>query len=368
MNINQITLAWLNSVNGISGSSIEKLLDYFGNPEEIWYNFEDEKNNITMVKPEILESLVKRKVNFEYSLIKKLNEENARVTTFFDDDYPKKLRNINGAPYVLYYKGNLSCLDSLSIAVVGSRKATGYGLWAAEKFTRELSRLGVTIISGLAAGIDSAAHREAIKNNNRTIGVIGCGIDIVYPAKNEQLYEDIVEKDGCIVTEFPLGMAPMPGNFPVRNRIISGLSDGVLIIEAQEKSGTLITAGHAADQGKEIFAVPGNIDSLYSMGTNSLIRDGAKITTSVDDIIDEIIELKEKARQSKINKLDTMSEDEIRIMKCLESGKKTIYELNVETGLEASICLSLLTFLEMKGAVRQLQGNLFTLTNKFNEN
>jgi len=363
LSINQKTLAWLNSVNGVSNGKIEKMLEYFnGSPENMWDNFIAEKHSLSMIKPEILSELSKSKNDFEENMLKKLNDENACVVTIYDENYPKKLRQINGAPYILYCKGSLKDADNLSIAVVGSRKATSYGKWAAEKLTKELSELGVNIISGLAVGIDTIAHKTALKSSAKTIGVIGCGIDIVYPKNNVGLFKAIAEGGGAVITEYTFGMQPMPNNFHDRNRIISGMSDGVLVIEAQERSGTLITAGHAANQGREIFAVPGNIDSLYSKGTNALIRDGAKITITIDDIVEEILELKEKLKHNKNTiEYNNLSDDEMKIINCLLSGEKTIYEINYETNLEISICLSLLTFLEMKGCIKQIPGNRFII-------
>lgn len=364
LNLNKITLAWLNSINGISNGKIEKILKYFGSVEQLWTNFDSEKNNLNIIKPEIIDKLSKTKIGFADFLYKKLNDENAFLVTCFDEEYPKKLKNIRGAPYVLYYKGNISVANNLSIAVVGSRKATSYGKWIAEKLSRELSELGVTIISGLATGIDTIAHKTAIKYNAKTIGVIGCGINIVYPKNNESLYNDIVNFDGAVISEYTFGMQPMPYNFPDRNRIISGLSDGVLVVEAQEKSGTLITAGHGANQGKEIFAVPGNIDSLYSKGTNALIKDGAKIVTCIDDIIEEILELKNmvESNKKKIN-YGNINEDELRIINFLRTSDATIYEMAENIDMEISEILSILTILEIKGVVKQLLGKRFVLIN-----
>ncbi len=363
LNINQLSLSWLNSINGISNRKIDRIIEYFnGSTKDLWDNFEVEKYNLKILSPKLIAVLSNSKESFEEKLLKKLHDENAQIITIFDENYPYKLRQISGAPYVLYYKGSLKDIDNLSLAVVGSRKATSYGKWTAEKFTRELSQLGVNIISGLASGIDTIAHKTALSSKAKTVGVIGCGINIIYPKSNEKLYNEIVEKGGTVITEYTFGMEPMPNNFHDRNRIISGLSDGVLVIEAQERSGTLITAGHAANQGREIFAVPGNIDSLYSKGTNSLIKDGAKITASIDDIIEEILELKERVDHNK-NFIDysKLSEQEIIILNCLQSGSKSIYEINEETELDTGILLSRLTFLEMKGVIAQIPGNRFIL-------
>ena len=367
LNINQKTIAWLNSANGISNRKIEKLLEYFNvNPKELWDNFESEKHNLSFLKPEIIDYLTKSKNTFEEKLLIRLKNEEANIITVYDNCYPEKLKQISYAPYILYCKGNLREIDGISIAVVGSRKATAYGKWAAEKLTGEISELGVNIISGLAVGIDTIAHKTALKYKTKTVGVIGCGIDKVYPKTNENLYKEIVQSGGAVITEYPFGMQPLPSNFHDRNRIISGLSDGVLVIEAQERSGTLITAGHAADQGREIFAVPGNINSLFSKGTNALIKDGAKITTSVDDIIEEIMELK-NFRDMAINNqsttnYDCLGYDEIKIISCLKSGIKDVNEICEETGIDTSAILSLATLLEIKGFIKQLSGNKFVLS------
>lgn len=363
LSINQIVISWLNSVYGMNSTKIEYLLKYFNESlQDLWDNFNKEKSNLSMLSQDVINKLTDSKDNFENNLIDILHKENAQVVTYFDDDYPKKLRNIDGFPYILYYKGNLSCADNLSIAVVGSRKATAYGKWACEKFTKELAELKVTIVSGLAAGIDSIAHKTAIKNKSNTIGVIGCGIDVVYPKNNEELYNELIKNDGLIVTEFPFGTKPLHYNFPIRNRIISGLSDGVLVIEAQQKSGTLITASHAANQGKDIFALPGNIDSLYSKGTNLLIKDGAKIVTCIDDIIEEINDLKSLvSKKETIIDYSTLSDDEIKIINCIRTGSKSLYIIKEEANLEIGTTLTILTFLEMKGFIKQLPGKIFSL-------
>ncbi|NLK64997.1 MAG: DNA-protecting protein DprA [Tissierellia bacterium] len=358
LNINQKTLLWL-SVNGISNKRISMLLDYFGSIGDLWDNFEFEKYNLSILKPDTIIKLSESKNDFEEKILEKLNREDVKIVTIFDEDYPNKLKQIDSAPYLLYYKGNLDFINKISIAVIGSRKATSYGKWAAEKLTRELSEIGVNIVSGLAVGIDTIAHKTALKYKAKTFGIIGCGINLVYPKKNLELYKQISENQGAVITEYPFDTQPVAFNFHDRNRIISGLSEGVLVIEAQEKSGTLITAGHAANQGREIFAVPGNIDSLFSRGTNALIRDGAKITLSIDDIIEEILELKEKVKlKNTFIDLNTFTDDELEIINCLKSGKNTIDELEQVTKMETGELLGNLTLLEMKGAIKVTSNNI----------
>ena len=309
-----------------------------------------------------ISKLSESKNNFEEKVLEKINNENSQIVTIYDEEYPKKLKQIEGSPYLLYYKGSLESINDISIALVGSRKATSYGKWAAEKLTKELSQIDVNIVSGLAVGIDTIAHKTALKYHAKTYGIIGCGINIVYPKKNLELFQQIIENNGAVITEYPFDIQPVAFNFHERNRIISGLSDGVLVIEAQERSGTLITASHAANQGREIFAVPGNIDSLYSKGTNALIRDGAKITTSIDDVIEEILVLKERVKlQNTSIDTSTLTDDELKIINCLKIGINTLDELGQQTKMSTGQLLSNLTLLEMKGVISQTPGNKFIL-------
>lgn len=202
--------------------------------------------------------------------------------------YPKKLRNIYDPPKEIYCIGNKEILNKPSIAIIGCRECSDYGKKVAQKFAYELSKKGVVIISGLAKGVDSYAHMGTVYAKEKTIAVLGSGLDNIYPKENIKLAKKIVEYGGCIISEYPMGIKPEKKNFPQRNRIISGLSEGVLVVEAKEKSGTLITVDFAIEQGREVFCVPGNINSINSVGTNELIKQGAKIVTNVEDILDEI--------------------------------------------------------------------------------
>ena len=218
----------------------------------------------------------------------RLKQLNVNICFYNNSDYPERLQHIDDPPILLYYQGKQSDKDHLAISIVGSRKSTAYGRSVCTYFVTELAKLGITTISGLAYGIDSIVHEASIKEGGRTIGVLGNGIDQIYPAKNRMLYEQVKEQ-GLIFSEFPLGARPVAYHFPMRNRIISGLGLGLLVIEAKEKSGTLITANFAAEQGKDIFAVPGNINHPNSKGTNQLIQDGAKLVIDVDDLLNEIL-------------------------------------------------------------------------------
>ena len=213
-----------------------------------------------------------------------MKKEKVTIITIEDKEYPEILKHIYDYPISLYVKGNKEILNHLSVGIIGCRDASQYGAKMAQYFSYHLAQNGINIISGLAKGIDSFAHIGAIKAKGRTIAVIGSGIDIVYPKENQYLYDKIIEEDGAILSEYPLGMNPEKMNFPARNRIISGMSKGIIVIEAKKKSGTLITVDFALEQGRDVYVVPGNIDSIYSVGTNDLIKEGAKVATTYKDI------------------------------------------------------------------------------------
>ena len=206
-----------------------------------------------------------------------------------DERYPQLLKEIYNPPNTLYCEGNISLLNKPSIAIIGCRNMSKYGEKIAKIFAEGISKAGVTVVSGLARGIDKVAHNNSYKNEGRTIAVLGCGLDIIYPKENEQLYRDIINNDGLIISEFSEGTRPNKENFPQRNRIISGLSRGIIVVEAKRKSGTMITVDHALEQGRDVFVVPGNIDSINSTGTNELIKEGAKIVTSYKEVLNDVL-------------------------------------------------------------------------------
>lgn len=214
-----------------------------------------------------------------------LDKSKIKTIKLGDENYPEKLKHIYSKPNVIYVIGNEKILNSDSIAIIGCRDCSEYGVKSAYKFGYELAKRGVCVISGLARGIDSFAHKGAVQAKGRTISVLGCGLDVIYPEENLELYKKILRNDGAIISEYPLGTKPERQHFPARNRIISGLSDGVLVIEAKKRSGTMITVEHALDQGKQVYAVPGNITSENSYGTNELIKEGAIPVTNVEDFM-----------------------------------------------------------------------------------
>lgn len=359
---NRDILIWLNSI-GINNKSIYSLYNGFENISDLWNVSRDELESMGLVKSSTIDRIINyRKASVVEETLTSLKTKNIKVYTVEDDNYPKRLRNIIDRPMVLYSKGNFFD-DDPTIAIVGSRKATNYGKWVCEKFAKELSTLGITIVSGLAQGIDTIAHQVALKEGANTIGVLGNGIDVVYPKRNANIYSEI-ESKGCIFSEFPLGTEPLAYNFPQRNRIISGLALGIIVIEAQEKSGSLITAHLGLEQGKDVFAVPGNINSIYSGGTNKLIKDGASPLLNIDDVLEEIYELRnyvKKSKEESINFSD-FSDDEVKIIKLLKEQPTHSDIIAIKTGYNISTVMGILTGLELKGIIKELSRNIFSLS------
>lgn len=278
----------------------------------------------------------------------------ARLLTPDDEAYPALLRQVPDAPIVLYVRGALLPQDAMALAIVGTRKATTYGRDVAAHLARQLARSGVTIVSGLAHGIDAAAHRGALEGGGRTIAVLGCGIDQIYPRDHSELAREIVER-GALVSEFAIGTRPDARNFPRRNRIISGLSLGVLVAEAPDQSGALITASVAAEQGREVFAVPGSIFNPMSAGANHLIQDGAKLVTKVDDVLDELNIVQHNVEtKTAAERIAPASEIEAQLLQYLSLEPVHIDDLARLCGLPITAVSSTLTLLELKGLARNV--------------
>jgi DNA processing protein len=287
--------------------------------------------------------------------MEKLEKYGAKVLTFHDQDYPARLKEIYDYPPVLYIRGRLLPQDEWCLAVVGTRRSTVYGRQAAEELVTDLARNKITIVSGLARGIDSVAHQSALAAGGRTIAVFGCGLDIVYPAENATLAQDII-KQGALISEFPLGTRPRADNFPRRNRILSGLSLGVLVVEADETSGAMITAHLALEQNREVFAVPGSILSPASRGTNHLIQEGAKLILGYTDIMEEL-NLTAVAQQMELTELLPTTDTETRLLKQLSAEPTHIDDVCRSSGLPVATVSGTLAMMELKGLVKQT-GNM----------
>ncbi len=294
-----------------------------------------------------------------------------RILTSADADFPEALRNIHDCPALLYVRGRLERHDAVAIGVVGSRRCTYYGLEQAERFGALLARAGLTVVSGGARGIDTAAHRGALAADGRTIAVMGCGLGKTYPPENAELFERIVAEDrGAIVSELPMGVGVQARNFPLRNRIISGMSLGTLVVEAARRSGAMITVREAIEQGREVFAIPGRIDSAMSQGVNDIIASGsARLIQSLDDILDSLGEVGETLATPEPDadaKLAAAGLDanEQKLTDALKEREKSLDELVRETHLEASAVISSLTMLAIRGVVAQRPGSVFALKRK----
>ena len=276
---------WLSTIKGLGSRRKQILLNKYKTPERI-YNLK--KEEILKIKgfSETLAECIIDKENKENlkRQIDDIQEQNIKIITIKEKEYPQLLRTIYDYPVSIYVKGNEKILNGPTIGIVGCRQSTAYGEKVAQYFAYNLSKRSINIISGLAKGIDSQSHIGAIKAKGITIGVIGSGLDIVYPKENQYLYDKIIRENGAIVSEYPLRVKPEKMNFPARNRIISGMSKGILVVEAKKKSGTLITVDFALEQGRDVYVVPGNIDEMNSVGTNDLIKQGAQMVTSHKDI------------------------------------------------------------------------------------
>jgi DNA processing protein len=277
---------WLSSIDGIGPKKFTQLVECFGSPLHVWNASDQDLRRIGLADKQVQAILSDNaRQNIDH-IMNKINQLGIKVITTLDSQYPIALKSIDDPPPVLYVRGSFEKADDRAVAVVGSRNITQYGIRMAKEISFELARRGITVVSGMARGVDTCAHRGVLEAEGRTIAVLGCGVDIAYPPENKNLIEQ-VSKSGAVVSEYVVGKAPLAMNFPARNRIISGLSMGVIVIEAGEKSGALITVDFAIEQGREVFAIPGNAKSPVSIGTNRLIREGAKMVTCVDDVLEE---------------------------------------------------------------------------------
>lgn len=349
----------LNAHIKIGSQGLKKILDAFDSPEEAWQASENEIRSKLIER--LAELFIEARAKYDPEKeAEKLHKYDVGYITMYDKKYPKILAELPDCPAILYIKGDVSALNKVGLAVVGSRKYTLYGKKVAYDLAKKCAEAGLVIVSGLALGIDAWAHQGALDAGGLTVGVLGCGLDNIYPISNFQLGKSILENGGAIISEFPIGTPPMKQNFPARNRIIAGLSQGTLVIEAQESSGALITAYQALDYNRDVFAVPGNIDSENSIGTNRLIQQGAKLISKADDILTEFnIEWKKSTARAKESLPETPEEK--KLIEVLHTGEKYVDEMVAESGYNVVIINSLLTVMEMKGLVQNLGGGRYKL-------
>lgn len=351
----------MSQLPGIGVTRFWQLVKHFGSPEEVLAQSAEELGKFPGIRKTFL-SAIDKKREVEQSCkmqINRLDTIGAEILTFHDEFYPASLKEIADPPPVLFIRGRKEVLACNCVAMVGSRASTSYGRKTAFSLSKRLAAAGVTIVSGLALGIDSQAHMGAIDAEGNTIAVLGCGIDVVYPKQNRQLFDQVIEH-GAVVSEYPLGTKPEGFRFPARNRIISGLCKGVLVVEAAKKSGSLITAQMALDEGREVYAVPGQVDSCKSEGTHWLLQQGAKLVVSENDIFEDL-RLVSPPPYSKVNSSEEVIPD-------LDTGVSQLYnyvesyplsrdELLIKSGLNISEFSEFLLILELEGLVEILPGD-----------
>lgn len=360
--------AWLrlHLVPGMGPVTCNKLVTHFGSAEKVLSAGSSGLAAVTPLRQETVTALfgegrqqLEDLVNKE---IERAEKKNISIIPFDDLLYPDLLKKIHDPPVVLYVKGNPEVLSCRGLGIVGSRASTVYGRSVAEQMAKNLASQGFTIISGLALGIDTAAHAGALAAEGKTVAVLGCGLDIVYPPSNRNLYEQITSA-GAVVSEYPLGTKPDSFRFPARNRIISGMSLGIVVVEAAKRSGSLITASHALEQGREVFAVPGRIDSVKSAGTHTLLQQGAKLVQNINDIIEEFSITSMQYRNVDTGReedeqvfLENLSREEAEMFGFIETYPRSFDEIVKASGYSAQQTNELLLLLELKGMVEPLPG------------
>ena len=353
---------WLgfNLVKGVGPAKVQALLNQFGDLRSAWGAQKDQLRRIGFDQRSIDSFFEKRKELDLDQCLANVQAIGVTLLTWKSEEYPNYLREIEGSPPLIYVHGSLEEIDRWAVAVVGTRRLTSYGRQITQELVAGLVLNGVTIVSGLARGIDAVAHKTALEHGGRTIAVLGSGPDCIYPPENRALARQIVNGRGAIVSEYGLGVQPEAKNFPPRNRIISGLSLGVIVVEAGDRSGASITARFALEQGREVFAVPGNITSPASRGTNRLIQQGAKLVTGVDDVLEEL-NLAMVLEHSAVQLSLPETQDEAALYEYLSAQPVHIDDLSRSTGLSSSLVSSTLTLMELKGMVRQVGGMNYVL-------
>lgn len=346
---------WLANIKGISNGKINLLLEKFLSAEHIYHMDSRQYEKIKGLTAEdiinIEESKRNRNLEKEWS---RFEETGAGFVTIEDDGYPRRLRNISNPPYALYFFGNLPREEETSIAIVGARGRSAYGGSVARQLSETLARNNINVISGLARGIDADAHAGTIIGGGKTFAVLACGVDVIYPRENKYLYEEILASGGGILSEYPMGTKPMKNLFPSRNRIISGLSDGVCVVEARKRSGSLITADFAMEQGKEVYAVPGRITEELSEGCNSLIFQGAIPVVTIPDFLTDVLGIK-KVEEAQIHFSNFLLEkDEALVYSLLDFQPVGMEELISKTPLDIVGLSDVLETLEQKGFVKEV--------------
>ena len=353
---------WLgfNIVKGIGAAKTRALLDHFGDLERAWH-----ADKVTLQQigfdTRTINSFFETRASLDLDArMVDLDAMGVRLVCWDSAEYPQQMRDIPAPPPVFYVKGELTEADKWAIAVVGTRRVTAYGRQLSAEMARGLVNQNLTVVSGLARGVDSIAHETAVEMGGRTIAVLGSGIDCIYPPENHRLADRIINGHGAVISEYALGVQPEAKNFPPRNRIISALSLGTVVVEAAERSGALITAKFAREQGREVYAVPGNVTNKNSKGTNQLIQSGAKLVTSADDVVVDL-QLGKVEEHRTVQMMLPDSAEEAALMPHLNSAPLHVDELSRLSGIPASLVSSTLTLMELKGVVKQVGGMQYVM-------
>ncbi len=355
---------WLgfNLIPGVGPSRFRRLLSRLGSAEAAWCA---DRADLAMagLDAKTLDAIIHWRARLSLDReMEKVEKAGVKLVTLEDDRYPPLLKHTVDAPPLLYVRGDLKPGDELSIAVVGTRRATPYGSQVCERIVSEVAGRGVTIVSGLAWGIDAIAHRTALAAGGRTIAVLGCGVDVIYPSDHTALARDVAA-NGALVSEYPLGTTPEPGNFPARNRIISGMTRATLVIEAGERSGALITANFALEQGRDVWAVPGSVFAANCLGTNRLIQQGAKLIVDANDVLDEL-NVASVEQQLEFRALTSDDPIERSLLAILTREPVHIDEIVRQVNLPAGAVSGALALLELKGIARHVGGMHYVATGR----
>ena len=354
------SLVFLHNVDGIGNRTLWKIKQNFASFQNC---LTADRSDLTasFLSPAISDRIVQARQKIDpVKSLQELLATGTKIACVEDADYPSLLAQIHDPPYLFYYQGELGILRGLCIAIVGSRKASNYGLTQSHRFGREMAQEGIVVVSGMARGIDTEAHRGALEVGGKTVAVLGSGLDIIYPPENEKLFKEIAQQ-GIVISEFPPHTHPEPGNFPIRNRLISGLSQGVLVVEAQKRSGALITVDFALEQGRDVFALPGPINSLNSEGTNNLIKQGACLVTEINDILGEYKTVFANASMGALCQGDLFELDYEERIIITAMGYESVHfdELIYQSGFNIGALSTLLLQMEFKGIIKALPGNYY---------
>lgn len=349
----------LSMVEGLGARWTCLLEKTFGGPDRVWHASENDLKSVPRLPRKIIQDLLAKRNRLDPEKeFYRLKEKGIQAVWINEPAYPSNLRHIYDPPRIIYVRGNVSVLNLPMFAVVGARRASHYGLSVARTVSRDLAKAGLCIVSGMARGIDTAAHRGALSADRPTVAVLGCGVDVVYPRENKKVMEEIIDK-GAVISEFPPGTAPVASNFPVRNRIISGLSRGILVVEAAEKSGSLITADLALEQGRDVFAVPGQVTNGLNRGAHRLIKQGAKLVEEASDILEEPgYEDFLPVTGSKAKDPDLTCNAK-KIYNMISDEPISSEMLIINSGLAPSEVLAALLEMEIRGLVCQLTGQRY---------